>query len=143
MNREIEFRGYNQKNGKWLYGYYLVNRGKHCIVQDGIQPPSATPEDFEVEPESIGQYTGMKDRDGKKIYEGDILRVSDRDEHQKVVVVEHGHYGWMFYNTRTVVFQWARSHTYNAVKKFWFTFGTGEVIGNIHDNPELAKTTEQ
>lgn len=143
MNREIEFRGYNPKNGKWLYGYYLVNRGKHYIVQDGIQPPSATPEDFEVEPESIGQYTGLQDRNGKRIYEGDILRLSDRDGNQEVVVVEHGHYGWTFYNPRTAVFQSDGSHTCRAVENFRFVFGSGIIIGNVRDNPELAKTEEQ
>lgn len=138
MNREIEFRGYNPKNRKWLYGYYLVNRGKHYIVRDGIQPPSATPEDFEVEPESIGQYTGLKDRDGKKIYNGDIIRFPykrlksdltfDAPTMLEGEVAENmfGHH---------VIFETFSYHIENATH--------GEIIGNIHDNPELAKTTEQ
>lgn len=71
MNRKISFRGYNLKNKKWLYGYYLVNRGKHFIAEEGLQPPGMTWEDFEVDPESVGQYVitiGSTD-----IYEGDIV----------------------------------------------------------------------
>ena len=53
--RKIKFRGYNLKNKKWLYGYYLVNRGKHYIVQDEVVEPFSEPSDFEVDPESVGQ----------------------------------------------------------------------------------------
>lgn len=145
MNREIEFRGYNPKNRKWLYGYCLVNRGKHYIVRDGIQPPSATPEDFEVEPESIGQYTGMKDRDGKKIYEGDVLEVniahlckSDPNYGKRFKVVLK----WWKPATAFLVFEPGKD---DLVPLSWFSNAENNpvVVGNVHDNPELAKTTEQ
>lgn len=72
MNRKIVFRGYNLKNNKWLYGYYLVNRGKHYIVQDEEVNPFSEPEDFEVDPESVGQYVcSVEDVD---VYEGDIVK---------------------------------------------------------------------
>ena len=48
--RKIKFRGYNIKNQRWLYGYYLVNRGKHFVVEDEICTPDKTWEDFEVDP---------------------------------------------------------------------------------------------
>ena len=75
MKRTIQFRGYNLKNKKWLHGYYLVNRGKHYIVQDEVVEPFAEESDFEVDPESVGQYVG--DYKGKPIYEGDIVEVTD------------------------------------------------------------------
>ena len=75
MKRKIIFRGYNLKNKKWLYGYYLVNRGKHFIAEEGLQPPGMTWEDFEVDPESVGQFTDMISREGDEIYEGDILQM--------------------------------------------------------------------
>ena len=75
MKRKIIFRGYNLKNKKWLYGYYLVNRGKHFIAEEGLQPPGMTWEDFEVDPESVGQYVG--DYNGMYIFEGDKIRVTE------------------------------------------------------------------
>lgn len=72
--RKIKFRGYNLKNKKWLYGYYLVNRGKHYIVQDEVVEPFSEPSDFEVDPESVGQYVG--EVNGVELYEGDVVNVN-------------------------------------------------------------------
>lgn len=71
--RQILFRGFNRKNNKWLYGYYLVNRGLHFICPEGIANPLASWEDFVVEEESIGQWTGRTDAKNKKVYEGDVV----------------------------------------------------------------------
>ena len=90
MDRKIVFRGYNLKNKKWLYGYYLVNRGKHFIVQDEVVNPfEEESEDFEVDPESVGQYVGTYK--GVHIFEKDIVAVepTDNEEDPSVGVVKY------------------------------------------------------
>lgn len=76
MKRQVKFRGYNLKNKKWLYGYYLVNRGKHYIVQDEVVEPFSEPNDFEVDPESVGQYVGRFY--DYNVYEGDIIEYGSK-----------------------------------------------------------------
>lgn len=80
MKRKIQFRGYNLKNKMWLYGYYFVNRGKHFITDDKLYPVrEMTWEDFEVDPESVGQFVG--EYKGVPIFGGDKVVVeSDKDK---------------------------------------------------------------
>ena len=72
--RPIKFRGYNEKNGLWLYGSYILNRGAHFVCPDEFAN-GKTWEDYEVVPESVGQCLGVKDSQGNEIYEGDIVEV--------------------------------------------------------------------
>ena len=66
----IKFKGYNAKNDKWLYGYYLKNRGVDFICPEGFALPGSTWEDFEVDPETVKQLLCTLP-DGTEMYDGD------------------------------------------------------------------------
>ncbi|MCM1301353.1 MAG: YopX family protein [Bacteroides cellulosilyticus] len=139
--REVKFRGKSLEDGRWLYGDLYHTGDLTCICDWTIRPH--TVENFAVDPATVGQYTGLKDKNGREIYEGDILLLSDKKSHSEDVVVEHGLYGWTFYNPQTATFYPDGSHTYAAVENCRFMFGTGIIVGNIHDNPELLKGGER
>ena len=132
--REILFRGKRLQGGEWVEGYFFksdINKkeresGKATII---FTPDCDTfimvPEchnSFMVVSDTVGQYTGMKDKNGKRVFEGDILSLRTGRPH--VVRFEDG--AFVLENTAIPV---------SFANKF-------EVIGNIHDNPELLKGGE-
>lgn len=132
MKREIKFRGRNDRHG-WLTGHYFVNRGVHFIAEDGIANPLYTWEDYSVDPETVGQYTGLKDRNGKEIYEGDIVSAWSAGSHCTIGIIKWGKGPCSFFignSTNSLI--WRLSGDKNGCE-------TLEIIGNIHDNPELLE----
>ena len=76
MNREIKFRGKRIDNGEWVYGDLLHFGNKTEILRDIQCGPN---ESIKVIPESVNQFTGLYDKDGKEIYEGDILQYKSQN----------------------------------------------------------------
>lgn len=73
--RVIKYRGFNPKNREWLYGFYLQNRGFHFVCPDEWAAQK-TWDDYQIDPSTLGQFTGMKDCHKREIYEGDTVKVA-------------------------------------------------------------------
>lgn len=126
MEREILFRGKRKDNGEWAEVFYTIDTMireettylAHIIsaVPKGIYDHNS----WEVIPETVGQYTGLTDKNGVKIFEGDIVK-----------------YGGVTYEI-SYIEKYARFAGRNGSCIFSSVpFGIVKVIGNIHDNPEM------
>ena len=136
--RTIKFRGYNKKRGIWLYGNYILNRGAHFIAPQEFAD-GKTWEDYEVEEESIGQFTGLTDKNGKEIYEGDIVRHPWKDPIFGDLV-ETGQFvhSTICFNNGAFVVNYRLQGEYIYLQDF-VRLKCLEVVGNINDNPELIE----
>lgn len=124
MMREYLFRGKMIANGKWSEGNLLVTKQGCCITPDATVLGSYGA----VDPETVGQYTGLTDKNGTKIFEGDIVKYGDT-VHNVVFEQRNGtaYFGLVYSTLETLSF----GH-YQDLKQI-------EVIGNIYDNLELSK----
>ena len=130
--RKIEFRGKTVDSGEWIYGD-LIQMDDECYIQyteyvsQGEWDSSYTDEVGEVvDTETVGQYTGLTDKNGTKIFEGDIIRINE-------------HY------TRVVRYSEVKASFVTCDENQWIGYLKDydehpiRVIGNIYDNPELLK----
>jgi uncharacterized phage protein (TIGR01671 family) len=133
--RTIKFRG-KDFAGTWWYGYPSLYEGNPVI-----HPLQCVGASMLVDEDSVGQFTGLTDKNGKEIYEGDIVQWGD-SEHKIKQVVEfrNGAFGYVYDTIGSFV-------PYAANTNFDFAaVGTDkrfEVVGNIHDNPELLEGGNQ
>lgn len=127
----ILFRGKRVDNGEWIEGFYAKSgEKKYILIDNDIAVGYLAMK--EVNPDTVGQYTGLTDKNGKRIFEGDIVScISNTDYGNCVVIFEEGEF-------RLVPDRYYKTYTtgggYHAIRCF-----VKEVIGNIHDSPEKLK----
>lgn len=140
IKRTIKFRGFNRKNNQWIYGFYLQNRGAHFVCPDELATGRSW-EDYEIDPETLGQYTGLTTGSGDEVYEGDIIGIDGSPELgiRLVVFYEES------FNVATCqdysyllkgVHPYFNDYTHMTCLNEWSSTGLVRVIGNIHENPE-------
>lgn len=135
--KEILFRGKRYDNGEWVYGDYwhLPEKNFYCISDKEFNR--------KVTSETVGQYTGLTDKNGRKIFEGDILQGFWYCEgvRAKVVWIDDAASFGILYSFR-------KSGEKTAwLNSSWYKFTSEspcfpEIIGNIYDNPELLEVTK-
>ena len=134
--REILFRAKCAEavyNGEWYYGHYVHQYGADMIyLPDGADGECGF-DYYHIDTETLGQYTGLTDKNGKKIFEGDIIDCWSEGVNAQGTVQQRRDGLWIIYPAWQKHIMWGLcpdeySHT------------TVEVIGNVYDNPELIKT---
>ena len=154
--REILFRGKSIEDGKWFIGQLLhfkspVSEKELNVVVEGCEWDDSN-EWFnigrraKVIPETVGQYTGLTDKNGNKIFEGDMIKPFDDEIDKMVVEFRHGQFLLCLYGERGYMaeYGWEESGNYGCFEEEPLSsYGDEiEVIGNIHDNTELLKRWE-
>lgn len=140
--REILFRGKRKDSGEWVFGcYYKQSEFYNDEVDDHIIITSHEDLSFDqaleycdVQAETVGQFTGLTDKNGTKIFEGDLISDGGMNGIPRVV-------RWIessaLFKCPLVRKHWA--YDYNDVPLWSMQSEKTEVIGNIHDNPELLE----
>lgn len=136
--RIIKFRGKRRDNGEWVYGLLDYDSGGTCGCIRGWMGESGGEEycTVEVISDTVGQFTGLLDKNNKEIYEGDIIRKQEYDW-----VVSFGHdrdqrgLGWVAYAIQTKRRQGDRYNTFFLDKSIL----SGEIIGNIYEDKNLLE----
>lgn len=122
--REIKFRGKRKDTGEWETGSLVIIRSG-CSDASYFIADKMSGYNTPVIPETVGQYTGLRDRSGREIYEGDIMQGK-----YNLVLIKWGRTAFLPYRNQNGSFSKVTN---------WASVEKGEIIGNIYDNPELLE----
>ena len=149
--REIKFRG-QTITGEWVHGLLSISQGKSGQPEKGIyiSNRAGMPWAYQVRPETVGQYTGLKDRNGVEIFEGNIIRWDDGTDGKlwrvaHVIWEERGQWAYKIIPSQCVnCFQDVRERLFGLGSFIYTPDSTKhgnilEVIGNIYETPELIE----
>ena len=150
--REIKFRGKCSQSKRWVYGWLLTNKlGTYIVTEEN--PHECTQNHYieideycRVVPDTVGQFTGLHDKNGKEIYEGDICRVSSdtfysnsyatlEESWELMMQVVFCNYAFIFRCLQDKHLEILLAET------LWEDFEI-EIVGNIYENPDLLEPTK-
>ena len=137
--REILFRGKRLDNGEWVFGYFCEFANNRTGEQESyiqtVKQDGRIDLIHKVDPSAVGQYTGLKDKNGKRIFEGDVV-IYDNSPYNAYCTPQKGEIIW---RNGSLCFEYRpwNSAMYRSLCSDDFFAAKCEVIGNIHDNPEL------
>lgn len=123
--REYLFRG--KFGNEWKYGFLSIEP-KSLVIKEPYKNENSNV--WHIDADTVGQYTGMKDKNGKRIFEGDIIDFSDRSDSDG--------YGVVKYDASETEFGIEYDNIYESLGKHYYPEDI-EVIGNIYDNPNLVR----
>ena len=141
--REILFRGKRLDNGEWIEGHLIQYEDGRARICESHTEIFCYEKDrsiiqtvaHEVEPSTVGQYTGLKDMNDRPIFEGDVLKRYYDDLYADDAVIEHVVWfnnGWCANDVTNMTYE-----AYSIFEDDVIPYA--EIIGNIHDNPEFMK----
>lgn len=123
--REYLFRG--KFGNEWKYGFLSIEP-KGLVIKEPYKNESSNV--WHIDADTVGQYTGMKDKNGKRIFEGDIIDFSDRSDSDG--------YGVIKYDANETEFGIEYDNIYESLGKHYYPEDI-EIVGNIYDNPNLVR----
>ena len=140
MNERFLFRGKRKDNGEWETGFLIITR-YDCSDEQYFITDKMTGYHTPVIPETIGQCTGLKDKNGNMIWENDVIKYHFGNVYAQI---RYGAYKSCFDSQKAehigFYVDWSENRNYRKDLGYWINMVNAEVVGNIFDNQELLES---